>query len=69
MRRRATEVRSPITTGRQHSLVASEPMQSPILHVQRDDADALPALHDEVERKVLDEELSVVSEGLTVECV
>lgn len=45
----------------------AEPMKGAILHVQSNYADALAVLHDEVERKVLDEEVGVMSERLAVQ--
>jgi hypothetical protein len=40
-----------------------------VLHVEGGDTDALAVLHDEVEGKVLDEEVGVVAERLAVEGV
>jgi hypothetical protein len=42
-------------------------MQSPIFHIERNDTDTFTVLHQEVERKVLDEEVGVVAQRLTVE--
>ena len=66
---RAAEVRTAVTTGGQNGLVRTEAVKRTVLHVQRDNTDALAVLHDEVERKVLDEEVGVVTKGLAVECV
>jgi hypothetical protein len=44
-------------------------MQGSVLHVQSDHTDTLAVLHEQVERKVFDEEVGVVSEGLTVQGV
>lgn len=69
VRTRAAEVRSPVTTGGQDSLVCTEAVEGAILHVQRDDTNAFAVLHDEIECEVLDEEVGVVPEGLAVERV
>ena len=69
VRTRAAEVRTPVTTSCQHSLVCPEAVKRAVLHVQRNDADTLAILHDQVEREVFNEEVRVVAEGLAVEGV
>jgi hypothetical protein len=50
--------------------VRPEPVQGSVLHVEGDDTDALSLrAHEQVEGKVLDEEVGVVLEGLSVEGV
>jgi hypothetical protein len=44
-------------------------MQCSVFHVQSDDTDTLAILHEQVERKVFDEEVGVVSKRLTVQGV
>jgi hypothetical protein len=58
-----------VTTSSEHSVVRSEPMQCSVFHVQSDDTDTLAILHEQVERKVFDEEVGVVSKRLTVQGV
>jgi hypothetical protein len=65
----AREVCTPVTTGSKYSLMGAEAMEGTILHVQSDDTNALAVLHDEVERKVLNEEVGVVAKTLAVERV
>ena len=69
VRTRAREVRATVATSREHSLMRAEAVKGTVLHVERDDTDALDVLHNQVEGKVLDEEVGVVTEGLTVEGV
>lgn len=63
------KVSSTVTAGGQDGLVRSESVQGTVLEVQGDDTDALSVLHQEVQGKVLDEKVGVVSEGLSVEGV
>ena len=44
-------------------------MQRPVLHVDREYTDTLAVLHEQIERKVLDEEVCVVAQGLAVQGV
>ncbi len=44
-------------------------MQSSIFHVHSEYTNTFTILHQEIESKVLDEEVGVVAEGLTVEGV
>ena len=59
---RATEVSASIASSSQDSLVSTETVEGTVLHIQGDDANALSALHDEVEGEVFDEEVCVVLE-------
>ena len=61
MRARAREVRATVATGREHSLMRAEAVKGTVLHVERDDTHALAVLHNQVEGKVLDEEVGVVT--------
>lgn len=63
------KVGTAVTTGRQDGVVRSESMERSVFHVERDHTDTLAILHEQVERKVFDEEVGVVSEGLTVKGV
>eukprot|EP00964_Phaeocystis_antarctica_P063294 scaffold37967_cov57-Phaeocystis_antarctica.AAC.4 len=59
-----------VAAGGEHGVLALEAVQRAVLHVERHHADALAvAVHDEVEREVLDEELRVVAHRLPVERV
>ena len=69
MRARAREVRATVATSREHSLMRAEAVKGTVLHVERDNTDALAILHNQVQGKVLDEEVGVVTEGLAVEGV
>jgi hypothetical protein len=69
VRRSAGEVRPTVTARGKDGLVGPEAVQRSVLHVEGEDADALAVLHEQVERKVLDEEVGVVAERLAVECV
>ncbi len=44
----------------------SESVKSTVLHVEREDTDTLPILHEKVEGEVLDEKIGIMSKGLTV---
>ena len=44
-------------------------MEGSVLHVQGDDANTFAILHDEVKSKIFNEEVSIVSERLSVESV
>ena len=65
----AAEIRSTISSGGQYCLVCSEPMKSPVFHIERDDTDAFSTIHDQVESEVFDEKGSVVSQRLAVKSV
>ncbi|RUP44237.1 hypothetical protein BC936DRAFT_149729 [Jimgerdemannia flammicorona] len=69
MRRRTAEIRPSIPSRSQYGIMRLEPMQRPIFLIKGDDAPAHAVFHDEIERKVLNKEVCVVLEGLTVECV
>ena len=69
VRGRRGEVRAPVATRGQDGLVRPEPVDGAVLHAHRDHADALALVHDEIERKVLHEELGVVLQGLSVQGV
>jgi len=66
---RAAKVRTPITSGRQDSLVRPESVKSAVLHVEGNDTNALTVLHDQIKGKVFNEEVGVVAERLAVESV
>jgi hypothetical protein len=69
MRAGATEVRPPITTSCEYCLVRTESVESTIFHVERNYADTLAVLHYEIERKVFDEKVGIVAQGLAIEGV
>ena len=69
MRTRAAEVCTAVTAGSEHCLVRAESVQCAVLHVQRHDANTFAVFHDQIEREVFNEEVSVVTEGLAVEGV
>lgn len=66
---RTAEVGTTITSGSQNSLVSTETVEGSVLHVQGDDANTFAILHDEVKSKIFNEEVSIVSERLSVESV
>jgi hypothetical protein len=67
VRRGGGEVRATITARGQHRVLAVEAMQGAVLHAEREHADALAIVHDEVQRKVLDEVRRVVAQRLRVD--
>ena len=69
MRARTREVRTSVSTSREHSLVCAETMKSAVFHVERHDTDALAFVHNQVEREELDKEVGVMLERLTIEVV
>lgn len=69
VRTRATEVSPTVTTGSKNGLVAPETVEGSVLHVESDDTDTLSILHEQIERKVLDEKVGVVTERLAVQGV
>lgn len=69
MRRCAREVGSTITSSSNDSLVGLHPVNSSIGHVVGHDSSAFHAVHDEIERKILNEENAIVSEGAAKQSV
>lgn len=69
MSRSTRKVRSAVTAGSQDSFVASEPVEGTIFHVNSKHTDTFAVLHEKIESKVLDEEVGVMSERLTVQGV
>lgn len=67
--RSTRKVRSAVTAGSQDSFVASEPVEGTVFHVNSKHTDTFAVLHEKVESKVLDEEIGVMSERLTVQGV
>jgi hypothetical protein len=65
----AREVGSAVTARSQNGLVRPESVERSVLEVERNDTDALSVLHQQVQGEVLDEEVGVVSERLSVEGV
>lgn len=63
------EVGSSVTTGGQNGLVGSESMQGSVLLVVGNDTDTGAVLHEQVHGEVLNKEVSVVSERLSVKRV
>ena len=66
---RAAKVSTSITTGSQDGLVSPEAMEGTIFHVECDDTDTFAILHDQVESKVFDEEVGVMTERLAIQRV
>lgn len=66
---RAAKVSASITTGSQDGLVGPKAVEGTVFHVECNDTDTLAVLHDQVEGKVFDEEVSVMAEGLAIEGV
>lgn len=69
MSRCAGEVGASVSSGGKDGLVGAEAVESTILHVQGENTTALAVLHDQIQGKVLDEEVGVVAKRLTVEGV
>ena len=67
MGRRAREIGSAVAAGRQDDLVRAESMQASRGQFDSDDAAAGAVLHDQIDRKVFDEEFCVVLERLLIE--
>lgn len=63
---RAAEVCSTIATSCQHGLMSPETVKCSIFHVECHYTNTLSILHDQVERKVLNKEVGVMSKGLSV---
>ena len=59
---RAAEVLAPVTARRQDGLVRAEAMRCAVFHVQSNHTHAFAVLLDQVEGKVLDEEVGVVTQ-------
>lgn len=64
---RAAKVSSSISTGSQDGLVGPEAVEGTVFHVECNDTDTFAVLHDQVEGKVFDEEVGVMSERLAIE--
>jgi hypothetical protein len=62
-----TKVRTTIPASGQHRLMCPESMERSVFHVQSDDPNALASFHDQVEGKVLDEKVGVMTQRLAVE--
>ena len=63
------EISAAVAAGRQHHRLRAEAVDRPVVHRQGDDAPALAAFHDQVEREIFDEEVGVVAQALLVERV
>ena len=59
---RAAKVRAAISTRCEYGLVGAEAVEGAVLHADRNDTDTLAILHDEVERKIFNEEVGVVAQ-------
>jgi len=66
---RATKVRPSIPASCEYRLVRAEAVEGTIFHVERNNADAFAILHYEVERKVFDEKVGIVTQRLAIEGV
>jgi hypothetical protein len=60
------EVCTAISTSSENGIVRSEPMEGTIFHVQSDDTDTLSFVHNEIKRKIFNEEIGVVSQRLAI---
>lgn len=69
VRRGAREVGSAVATRRKHCVVGFNAVNCSILHVEARDADTAPILHDQVQRKVLNEVCGVKSQGAPIKGV
>src|SRR5215471_15539690 len=70
MGRSAGEIGAAVTAGGEHDEMRAKPVQGPILEVPgHDPAAGTLLVHDQVERKILDEELRVVAYALLIERV
>ena len=67
--RGARKVGASVSSGGKDGLVRAETVKCTILHVQGEDTTALAVLHDEIQGKVLNEEVGVVAKRLTVKSV
>lgn len=65
----AAEVCASVTASSQNRLVCSESVKGAIFHVQGHDTNTCTVLHDQIERKVLDEEVRIMSKGLAIKRV
>ncbi len=63
------EIGAPIAAGGKHHGLCAEAMDRTIIHAQCDDAAALAVFHNQVERKIFDEEVGVIFQALLVERV
>ena len=69
VRRGCCVISATVTAGRQHDRVAAEAVDAAILHAQRDHAPANAALHDEIEREILHEEIRIIAQALLIQRV
>ena len=67
VRRSTREVRATVAARRENGLVTDESMHRAVGHVDGDHTAALTVLHDQVDGKVLDEELRFVSQRLLIQ--
>jgi len=65
----AAEVSTTISTSGQNCLMSPETMQCAVLHVHGNDTNAFAVLHDQVHSEVLNEEVGVMTQRLTIESV
>jgi len=65
----AGEVGASVSSGGKDGLMGAEAVEGTILHVQGENTTALTVLHDQIQGKVLDEEVGVVAKRLAVEGV
>jgi hypothetical protein len=61
VRTRAAEIGTTVTTGCEDRLMGPETVQCTVLHIERNDSNTLAILHNQVQSKVFDEEIRVVS--------
>ena len=63
------EIDFAVAAGRQHHRLRAEAVDRSVVEAQRNHAAALAAVHDQIDRKIFDEEVGVVLEALLVERV
>lgn len=69
VRRSTTLPGSSVTAGGEHGVVASESVEATVFHAQSDDTLALAVLHNQIQRKVLDEVSGIIKQRSSVEGV
>ncbi len=67
VRARAAKVSPSISASGKDGFVCTEAVEGTIFHVEGNNTDALAILHYKVERKVFDEKVRIVTQGLAIE--
>ena len=66
---RAAEVSAPVPARCKHRFVRTEAVKGAVFHVESNHADTLAILHDEIECKIFDEKVGVVTQRLAIKSV